>query len=97
MSEHPSAAVQAEIDKINAVPFYIRRLQKPTLHKQHYSVELYPETRKIMCMAHAQQSSEYEYFPPGRTVAKAELPVRGERIFDAVNAVGDVDAVGRGL
>ena len=83
---HPSAAVQAELDKVNAVPFYVRRLQKPMMHKQHYSVELYPETRKLMCAAHAKLSSEYEYLPPGRSVAKANLPVRGERIFDRVLA-----------
>jgi hypothetical protein len=69
------------------VPWHERRLQKPSMHRQHYSVELFPETRKIMMRQHASQSVKHEYLQPGQQPAPYVPVERSERIFDIVNAV----------
>ena len=49
------------------VPWHERRLQSYNVHKQHYFLDQFPESRKMMMQLHAKRAARYEYLQPKGT------------------------------
>ena len=61
------------------VPWHERRLQSYNVHKQHYFLDQFPESRKMMMQLHAKRAARYEYLQPKGTPGGDPMPFDFEK------------------